>query len=128
MLALSWLYVGYVGLMLAYAGFMLAYVGSSWVKLAHVGSSWPQDASMLVQVGLKMPKMASQGLQKANFLRFFIENCSCWNTLNLQNIEKRMFYRSVCDLHFFVSLHAFGVSKLAQVRSKLAHVGLLEQI
>ena len=56
-------YVGfmlvYVGLMLAYAGFMLAYVGSSWVKLAHVGSSWPQDASMLAQVGLKMPKMAS---------------------------------------------------------------------
>ena len=122
MLALCWL-------MLALCWLMLDQVGSSWLMLAQVGPSWPQDASMLAQVGLKMPKMASQGLQKVKFPRFLIQNCSFWNTQNLQNIEKKyLFYRSVCKLHLFLSRDAFWVSKLAQVLTKLAHVGLLEQI
>ena len=62
MLAPSWLYVGYVGLMLADAGFMLAYVGSSWVKLAHVGSSWPKLASRCVYVGSSWPQDGQDGL------------------------------------------------------------------
>ena len=41
----------------------LGHVGSSWLK---VGPSWPQDMVVLAQVGLKIPKMASQGLQQAN--------------------------------------------------------------
>ena len=47
--------------MLAHVGSMLAHVGPSglqdgptWVQ---VGPSWPQEAIMLAQVGLKMPKI-----------------------------------------------------------------------
>ena len=52
MLALSWLYVGYVGLMLAYAGSSWPKLVSSWPKLV---SSWPK----LAQLGLKLPKVGS---------------------------------------------------------------------
>ena len=41
---------------------MLDQVGSRWFMLVEVGPSWSQDASMLTQVGHKMPKMAFQGL------------------------------------------------------------------
>ena len=123
LLALCWL-------MLALCWLMLDQVGWSWLMLAQVGPSWPQDdASMLAQVGLKMPNMASQGLQQAKFPRFLIQNCSFWNTQKLQNVKKKhLFYRSVCNLHFSLFRDAFWFSKLAQVHSKLAHVGLLEQI
>ena len=51
--------------MLAHVGSMLAHVGPSGLQdgptWLHVGPSWPQDAIMLAQVGLKMPKMASNG-------------------------------------------------------------------
>ena len=117
MLALCWPYVGF---MLALCWLMLDQVGSSWLMLAQVGPSWPQDASMLALVGLKMPKMASQGLRKAKFPRCLIQNCSFWNTQNL--------HRSVCNLHFFLSRDAWWISKLAQFLTKLAHVRLLEQI
>ena len=50
------------GSMLAHVGSMLAHVGSSGLQddptWLQVGPSWPQDAIMLAQVGLKMPKMA----------------------------------------------------------------------
>ena len=128
MLALCWLMLALCWLMLALCWLMLDQVGSSWLMLAQVGPSWPQDASMLAQVGLKMAKMASQGLQKAKLPRLLIQNCSFWNTRNLQNKKKHLFYKCVCNLHFFLSRDAFWVSKLAQVRFKLAHVGLLEQI
>ena len=122
MLAFCWL-------MLALCWLMFEQVGSSWLMLAQVGPSWPQDASMLAQVGLKMPKMASQGLQKAKFLQCLIENCSFWDTLNLQNIEKsNCFIGPFAICTFLFLLMPFWVSKLAQARSKLAHVGLLEQI
>ena len=119
MLALCWLMLGSCWLMLALC----------WVKLAHVGSSWPQDASMLAQNPRKSPEHTSQGLQEANFLRFLIENCSFWSTLDLENIEESICFIgpfAICTFLFL--LMPFWVSKLAQVRSKLAHVGLLEQI
>ena len=135
-LDLCWLQVGFMlvmlalcWLMLALCWLMLGQVGSSWFMLAQVGPNWPQDASMLAQVGLKMAKMASPGLQKAQFPRFVIPNCSFWNTLNLQNIEKSICFIgpfAICTFWFLLML--VWVSKLAQVRSKLAHVGLLEQI
>ena len=59
--------------------------------LVHVGPSWPQDASMLAQVGLKIPKMAYQGLQQTKFPLFLIQSYSFWNIHNLQNIQE-----SVC--------------------------------
>ena len=129
MLAYVGFMLAYAGLMLAYAGFMLAYVGSSWLMSAQVGPSWPQDASMLAQNPRKSPEHTSQGLQEANFLRFLIENCSFWSTLDLENIEKSICFIgpfAICT--FFLLLMFVWVSKLAQVRSKLAHVGLLEQI
>ena len=46
-------------LTLSLCWFMLDQVGSRWFKLVEVCPSGPQDASMLAQVGLKMPKMAS---------------------------------------------------------------------
>ena len=122
MLALCWL-------MLALCWLMLDQVGSSWLMLAQVGPSWPQDASMLAQVGLKMSKMASQGLQKAKFPQLLIQNCSFWNTQNLQNIEKSNCFLGLFAICTFFSLLMLAwVSRVAQVRSKLPHVGLLEQL
>ena len=110
--------------------------------LPQVGPSWPQDASMLAQVCLKMAKMASLDLQNAKIPRFLIQNCSFWNTQNLENIEKSIFSGSVCNLHFFLALNAcLGLQvassslqvgscwsqvglKLAQVGLKLPQVGL----
>ena len=43
---------------------MLEQVGSPLFMLVQVVASWPQDACVLAQVGLKMFKMASQGVQK----------------------------------------------------------------
>ena len=70
MLALSWLYVGYVGFMLAYvgimlahAGFMLGQVGSCWLKLA---PSWPQDAKNGSQEPPRASKMSQDGLKNAS--------------------------------------------------------------
>ena len=77
MLALSWLYVGYVGLMLAYAGFILAHVGimlahagfmlgqvgSCWLKLA---PSWPQDVKNGPQEPPRASKMSQDGLKNAS--------------------------------------------------------------
>ena len=125
MLALCWPYVGF---MLALCWLMLDQVGSSWLMLAQVGPSWPQDASMLAQNPRKSPEHTSQGLQQVIFPRFLIKSCSFWNTQNLENIEK-----SICFLGpfaistFFLLLMIAWVSKLAQVRFKLAHVGVLEQ-
>ena len=45
----------HVGSMLAYVGPSGLQDGPTWLQ---VGPSWPQDAIMLAQVGLKMPKMA----------------------------------------------------------------------
>ena len=126
MLALCWFF----------AGFMLAYVGSSWVKLTHVGSSWPKlasrcvyDGSMLAQNFRKSPEHTSQGLQQVNFPRFLIQNWSFWNTQNLENIEKSIcFIGPFAICIFLLLLMLVWVSKFVQVRSKLAHVGLLEQI
>ena len=104
MLVLCWIYVGF---MLDLCWIKLDEVGSSWVMLAQVGPSWPQDASMLAQVGLKMPKMASRGLRKTKFLRCLIQICSFWNTQNLQNIEKSICFIgpfAICT--FFVALNA----------------------
>ena len=122
MLALCWL-------MLALCWLMLDQVGSSWLMSAQVGPSWPQDASMLAQNPRKSPEHTSQGLQEANFLRFLIENCSFWSTLDLENIEKSICFIgpfAICTFLFL--LMPFWVSKLARARSKLAHVGLLEQL
>ena len=122
MLALCWL-------MLALCWLMLDQVGSSWLMLAQVGPSRPQDASMLAQNPRKSPEHTSQGLQEANFLRFLIENCSFSSTLDLENIEKSICFIgpfAICTSLFL--LNAFWVSKLVQICSKLAHVGLLEQI
>ena len=126
MLVLCWPYVGF---MLDLCWIKLDEVGSSWFMLAQVGPSWPQDASMLAQNPRKSPEHTSQGLQKANFPRFLIQNCSFWNTQNLENIEKSICFIgpfAICT--FLLLLMLVWVSKLVQVRSKLAHVGLLEQI
>ena len=120
MLAYVGFMLAYVGFMLAHAGFMLGQVGSCCLKLA---PSWPQDASMLAQNPRKSPEHTSQGLQEVNFLRFLIENCSFWNTLNLQNIEKsNCFIGPFAICTFLLLLMLVWVSKLVQVRSKLAHV------
>ena len=85
MLALCWPYVVF---MLALCWPMLDQVGLSWLMLAQAGPSWPQDASLLAQNPRKSPEHTTQGLRKAKYFRFSIENCSFWNTLNLQKIEK----------------------------------------
>ena len=84
---------------------------------------------MLAQNPRKSPEHTSQGLQQVNFPRFLNKNRSFWNTQNLENIEKSMCFLgpfAICT--FVLLLMLVWVSKLAQVRSKLAHVGLLEQI
>ena len=112
-----------VGSMLAHVGSMLAYVGPSGLQYGstwlQVGPSWLQDAIMLAQVGLKMPKMASNSQLGSMFdqtLLILIHPGS-------SKYKKLLFYRSVCILHFFVSLYACLTSKLAQVGFKLAQVG-----
>ena len=84
---------------------------------------------MLAQNPRKSPEHTSQGLQQVNFPRFLIQHCSFWNTQNLENIEKGICFIgpfAICT--FLLLLMLVWVSKLVQVRSKLAHVGLLEQI
>ena len=96
---------------------------------AQVGPSCPQDASMLAQNPRKSPEHTSPGLQQVNFLRFLNKNRSFWHTQNLENIEKSMcFLGPFANCTFVLLLMLVWVSKLAQVRSKLAHVGFLEQI
>ena len=65
MLALSWLYVGYVGLMLAYAGFMLAYVG---IMLAHVGFILGQVGTCCLRLAPSWPQDAKNGSQEGELL------------------------------------------------------------
>ena len=141
MLAYVGFMLAHVGIMLAHVGLMLGQVGSCWLKLA---PSWPQDAFMLAQVGLKMPKMTSQGLQKANLARFLIKTCSFWSTLDLQNIEKSICFIgpfAICTFLFLLMIFGplswlkFAPSwlrlayliefepKLSQVGTKLAQVG-----
>ena len=96
MMAFVGFMLAHVGIMLAHAGFML---GNAGFMLGQVGSVLAQVGSKLGQVG---PKMASQGLCKVNLARFWPENCSFWNTQDLQNTSKKQwFYRSVCILRFF---------------------------
>ena len=138
MLALCWLCWPYVGL-------CWLYVGLCWIKLGQVGSCWLK----LAQVGLKMPlcwlinfrkspEHTSQGLQKAKFPRFLIKNCSFWNTLNLQNIEKSICFIgpfAICTFLFLLML--FGslswlkfapswlmLAYLSKFESKLNQVGI----
>ena len=68
-----WLQFGFMLLMLVLCSLTLSLcwllldqVGSRWFMLVEVVPSWAQDASMLAQVVLKMPKMASQGLHNVN--------------------------------------------------------------
>ena len=108
-LAPCWLHVGS---MLALCWLMLA---PCWLMLGQVASKMAPHGSKLAQVGLKMPlcwlKLASRcpkWLSIAKLHQFLTKNCSFWNALDLQNIEKNhWFYRSVCILHFFVSLDDF---------------------
>ena len=95
--------------------------------LAQVGPSWPQDASMLAQNPRKSPEHTSQGLRKAKSPRFLIQNCSFWNSQNLENNEKNICFIgpfAICT--FLLLLMLVWVSKLAQVRSKLAYLSKLE--
>ena len=129
MLVMLVLYWHYVGFMLDLCWPMLDEVGSSWFKLSQVGPSWPQDASMLAQHPRKSPEHTTQGLQQVNFPLFLNKNRSFWNTQNLENIEKSICFLgpfAICT--FVLLLLLVWVSKLVQVHSKLAHVGLLEQI
>ena len=75
-------------------GSTLAHVGSCWgyvgSRSPQVGSKKAQDRSILAQVGLKMPKMASQDLHKANLARFLAKFCLFWTTLSLQNLKKKL--------------------------------------
>ena len=102
MLALCWFY----------AGFMLAYVGSSWVKLAHVGSSWPKLASRCVYVGSKSRKKIT-GTHLPRPPKGQISLIFDPKLVILEHPEsskywkKHVFYRSVCNLHFFVALNAY---------------------
>ena len=105
--------------------------------LVQVGPSWPQDASMLAQNPRKSPEHTSQGLQKANFLRFLIENCSFSSTLDLENIEKSICFIgpfAICTFLFLLML--FGslswlkfapswlmLAYLSKFEAKLSQVG-----
>ena len=114
MLVLCWTYVGSSWMKLGQVGSCWLYVGLCWIKLGQVGSCWLKSA----QVGLKMPlcwlinfrkspEHTSQGLQEANFLRFLIENCSFWNTPNLQNIEESICFIgpfAICTFLFLLML------------------------
>ena len=101
-----------VGSMLAPCWLMLA---PCWLMLDQVASKMAPHGSKLAQVGLKMPlcwlKLASRcpkWLSIAKLHQFLTKNCSFGNALDLQNIEKNhLFYKSVCILHFFVSLDDF---------------------
>ena len=123
--------------MLALCWPMLDQVGSSWLMLGQVGPSLPQDASMLAQNPRKSPEHTSQGLQKANFPRFFNQNCSFWHTQNLQNIEKSICFIgpfAICTFFFLVML--FGslswlkftpswlmLAYLSEFKPKMSQVG-----
>ena len=116
-LGLCWFMLALCWLCWSYAGFMLAlcwtYVGSSWMKLGQVGSCW----LMLVQVGLKMrlcwlkipenhrntPPKASK---RPNFRDFWSKFGHFGTPRIFKNWKKHVFYRSVCNLHFFVALNA----------------------
>ena len=95
----------HVGSMLAPCWLMLA---PCWLMLDQVASKMAPHGSKLAQVGLKMPlcwlKLASRcpkWLSIANLDQFLTKNCSFWNALDLQNIEKNcVFYKSVCILRF----------------------------
>ena len=116
--------------MLALCWVMLDQVGSSWLMLAQVGPGWPQDASMLAQNPRKSPEHTSQGLQKANFLRFLIENCSFWSTLDLQNIEKSICFIgpfAICTfLILFMLFGSLSWFKFAPSWLMLAYLSKLE--
>ena len=97
---------------------LLAYVG---VILPSGGPKMAQDHSMLAQVGLKMLKMASQGLHKANLGRFFGQKFLILDHPGPSKLKKTVVDGSVCILRFFGSLNAVWASKLAPD-------GLLERI
>ena len=116
--------------MLALCWPMLDEVGSSWFMLAQVGPSWPQDASMLAQNPRKSPEHTSQGLQKANFPRFLLQNCSFWNTQNLENIEKSICFIgpfAICTFLLLLWLKFapswLMLAYLSKLESKLNQVG-----
>merc|ERR1711965_1030550 len=66
-----------------------------WLMLGQVASKMAPYGSKLAQVGLKMPlcwlKLASRypiWLSIAKLHQLLIQNCSFWNALHLQNVEK----------------------------------------
>ena len=115
--------------MLALCWLMLDQVGSSWFMLVQVGPSWPQDASMLAHKSQKITGTHLPRSPKGQIPSIFDPKLLILeHPESSKYLKKKLIYRSVCNLHFFVSRDAFWVSKLAQVLTKLAHVGLLEQI
>ena len=137
-----------VGSMLAPCWLMLA---PCWLMLDQVASKMAPHGSKLAQVGLKMPlcwlKLASRcpkWLSIAKLHQFLTKNCSFWNALDLQNIEKTIgFIGPFASCTFLFLLMLFEPlswlklapswlklaklskfePKLSQVGSKLAQVG-----
>ena len=137
-----------VGSMLAPCWLMLA---PCWLMLGQVASKMAPYGSKLAQVGLKMPlcwlKLASRCPKWppiANLDQFLTKNCSFWNALDLQNIEKTIgFIGPFASCTFLFLLMLFEPlswlklapswlklanlskfePKLSQVGSKLAQVG-----
>ena len=130
-LASSWLYVGS---MLALCWLMLA---PCWLMLGQVASKMAPYGSKLAQVGLKMPlcwlKLASRcpkWLSIAKLHQFLTKNCSFWNALDLQNIEKTIGFIgpfASCTFLFLLMLfEPLSWLKLAPSWLKLANLSKIE--
>ena len=95
-----------VGSMLAPCWLMLA---PCWLMLGQVASKMAPYGSKLAQVGLKMPlcwlKLASRCPKWPPIAKS--KNARSGTPWIFKMLKKTLFYRSVCILHFFVSLDAF---------------------
>ena len=135
MLAPCWLHVGS---MLAHVGSMLAHVGPSGLQdgptWLHVGPSWPQDAIMLAQVGLKMPKTAFNSQIGSFFYQKIAHSGTSWICKILKTTICFIGPFAICTFLFLLML--FGslswlkfapswlmLAYLSKLESKLNQVG-----
>ena len=123
-----------VGSMLAPCWLMLA---PCWLMLDQVASKMAPHDSKLAQVGLKMPlcwlKLASRCpklLSIAKLHNLLTKNCSFWNALDLQNIEKTTGFigpfASCTFLFLLMFFEPLSWLKLAPSWLKLANLSKLE--
>ena len=103
------------------------HVGSCWL---HVGSCWTKWPPRWLKMPLCWLRLASRWPTWppiANFDQFLIRNCSFWNPLDPQNIEKSIGFKgsfAFCTFLFLLMVfEPLSCLKLAPSWLKLGHVG-----